>query len=354
MNKLLTIFPLVVVFNASAPPGILGQASPAQTSATQAGASAEQDSALKEANSLSAKVFELYNAGRFDEALPIAENVLTIRERVLPANDRRIADALANVASLHLAKHETDKAEKLYGRALVIYEAAGDTDSKLVVSLLKRLVFVAASKRDFEKAELLAQRIVSIAEKKYKPQQLETATALVNLAEVYRLSPDHKRAQAVYARILDIVENISPSALPQEIAQSLSNYLNMLYALDGGKDSELTERIKKLFLSLAASAPPGTGREIQGGLLNKKALSRPQPPYPASAKAARAQGMVAVQVTVDETGRVIAAKAISSPADLSLARVCEEAARKAIFEPTLLDGVPVKVTGVLTYRFVLQ
>ena len=354
MNKCLTIFLLACVASIGTPLAIRCQTNPAQAGAAQAGANAEQEAALKEANSLSARVLELYKAGKFDEALPIAENVLSIRERVLPANDRRVADALANVASLRLAKHETDTAEKLYGRALAIYEAAGDPDNKLVVALLKRLVFVTVSKRDFEKAELLAQRIVSIGEKKYKPQQLETATALVNLAEVYRLSPDHKRARAVYARILDIVESVSPSALPQEIAQSLSNYLNMLYALDGGKDSELTERIKKFFHTVAVSGSPGAVREIQGGLLNRQALSRPQPPYPASAKAARAQGTVAVQVTVDETGRVITAKTISSPGSLSLARACEEAALKAIFAPTLLDGVPVRVTGVMTYRFVLQ
>lgn len=354
MYKLLIGFVMVVAFNAAAPPGVLSQTSPAQTGAAQAGASAGQDPALREANNLSARVFELYNAGKFDEALPIAENVLTIRERVLPANDRRIADALANLATLRLAKHETDTAEKLYGRALAIYEAAGDQDSKMVVALLKRLVVVAVSKRNFDKAELLAQRIVSIAEKKYQPQQLETATALVNLAEVYRSSPEHKRAQAVYTRILDIVESISPSALPQEVMQSLSNYLNMLYALDEGRDSELTERIKKLFLTVATSAPPGAAREIQGGLLNKKALSKPQPSYPDSAKAARAQGLVVVQITVDEAGRVIAAKVIRSPPNLSLARASEEAARKAIFAPTLLDGVPVKVTGITTYRFILQ
>ena len=353
MNKLLTIFLLTVVIGC-APQAIRGQSSPPQTGATQPVEAGEQAAALKEANSLSGKVVELYKAGNLEAALPIAENVLSIRERVLPANDRRIADALANIASLRYAKGETDKAEKLYARALSIYEATGDAESAPVVMLLTRLVLVSATKRDFDKAELHAQRIVSIAEKKYKPDQLEMAMALINLAEVSRLKLDNKRARTLYARIVDIVERFSPAAVPKEITLSLSNYLNLLYLQEEGKESDLTERIKKLFIAIAASKPPGAEREIQGGVLNGKAVYKPQPLYPQSAKSKRAQGLVVVKVIVDETGKVISAKATDNPPDLSLARASEDAAMQAKFTPTLLSGVPVKVSGIITYRFVLQ
>lgn len=353
MDKLLMSFLLAVIIG-GAPRVISGQVNPTQTGAARPGMSAEQSAALKEANSLSGKVVELYNAGKLDEALVIAESVLTIRERVLPPNDLRIAVALANIAALQLAKKENDKAETLYRRALAMYEAAGEQDSAFVVNLLNRLVFVTASKRDFDKAELLAQRVVTIAEKKYQPQQLEMATALLNLAEVHRLKLDNKQARAVYARIVDIVERFAPAAVPKEVTLSLSNYLNLLYAQESGKDSELTERITKLFIAIASSVPPGAAKEIQGGVLNGRAVYKPQPHYPASAKSFRAQGVVTVQVTVDETGKVIAAKAINNPPDPSLARVSEEAARRARFTPTLLSGMPVKVNGIITYRFVLQ
>ena len=92
-------------------------------------------------------------------------------------------------------------------------------------------------------------------------------------------------------------------------------------------------------------------KTISGGVLNGKAISKPEPPYPALAKAARASGTVTVQVTVDETGKVVAAKAVSGHPLLQSAAVA--AARQATFTPTLLSGKPVKVTGVLTYNFVL-
>lgn len=91
---------------------------------------------------------------------------------------------------------------------------------------------------------------------------------------------------------------------------------------------------------------------VSGGVLNGKAVSKPQPAYPALAKAARAQGVVVVQVTIDETGSVASAKAVSGHPLLQSAAV--QAARQAKFSPTILSGKPVQVSGVLTYNFVLE
>ena len=94
------------------------------------------------------------------------------------------------------------------------------------------------------------------------------------------------------------------------------------------------------------------GPTISGGVLNGKATSKPQPSYPPLAKAARAQGMVTVQVTVDETGSVTSASAVSGHPLLHAAAIA--AAKQAKFSPTLLSGKPVKVSGLLTYNFVLE
>jgi TonB family protein len=89
-----------------------------------------------------------------------------------------------------------------------------------------------------------------------------------------------------------------------------------------------------------------------GGVLNGKAISKPAPLYPPIAKAARAQGTVTVQILVDESGRVVSASAVGGHPLLQQAAVA--AARQARFSPTLLSGQPVKVSGVITYNFVLQ
>jgi TonB family protein len=93
-------------------------------------------------------------------------------------------------------------------------------------------------------------------------------------------------------------------------------------------------------------------RIVNGGVLNGKAIKKPQPRYPPEAKAARAQGVIVIQIVVDENGDVASAVGVSGHSLLIPAGI--EAARKAKFEPTTLCGKPIKVTGVITYNFVLM
>ena len=80
-------------------------------------------------------------------------------------------------------------------------------------------------------------------------------------------------------------------------------------------------------------------------------LKKVQPTYPAIAKAAGAEGPVRVQIVINEAGEVQSAKAIDGHPLLQAAAV--EAARQWRFEPTEKDGVPVKVTGEVSFNFVL-
>ena len=89
---------------------------------------------------------------------------------------------------------------------------------------------------------------------------------------------------------------------------------------------------------------------ISAGVVNGKALSLPKPAYPAEARKEKAGGAVTVQVTIDEQGDVVSAKAVSGHELLRDAS--EQAALGAKFSPTLLEGIPVKVRGVVVYNFV--
>lgn len=93
-------------------------------------------------------------------------------------------------------------------------------------------------------------------------------------------------------------------------------------------------------------------RVVAGGVLQGRAISKPAPVYPPAAKAARVSGTVVVQIEVDESGRVAKAEAVSGPEMLRDA--AEDAALAASFTPTRLSGQPVRVSGVITYNFVLE
>ena len=87
-------------------------------------------------------------------------------------------------------------------------------------------------------------------------------------------------------------------------------------------------------------------------VLNSQATYLPKPIYPPIAKQIGQQGTVTVLVMIDESGTVISAKATAGPPLLT--REAEKAALKARFSPTILSNQPVKVSGVITYNFVLN
>ena len=91
---------------------------------------------------------------------------------------------------------------------------------------------------------------------------------------------------------------------------------------------------------------------VRRDVINSAAIELPKPPYPPMAKSAGIQGSVNVQVLVDETGKVVSAKAVSGSPFLSNEAV--RAAYKARFSPARIGDQPVKVSGVIVYNFILN
>jgi TonB family protein len=106
----------------------------------------------------------------------------------------------------------------------------------------------------------------------------------------------------------------------------------------------------------ASVSPPATDQSaaaerqpVNKGVLNGFAISLPAPKVLPTAKAMGASGTVIVQVLIDEDGNVVSATSTSGHPLLRGSAV--DAARKARFKPTLLSGVPIKVSGVIVYKF---
>lgn len=102
----------------------------------------------------------------------------------------------------------------------------------------------------------------------------------------------------------------------------------------------------------AAPEVPKTPKVVHKGVITSQALELPRPTYPPIAKQMGIQGTVSVQVLIDESGRVVSAKAVSGSPFLLIE--AQRAALQARFSPTVLNDQPVKVSGVITYNFVLN
>ncbi len=92
--------------------------------------------------------------------------------------------------------------------------------------------------------------------------------------------------------------------------------------------------------------------KLPSNVLTGKATLRKSPDYPPMAKRIRLAGAVAVEIVISTHGHVETARALSGHPLLMQASV--EAARGWRFQPTMLNGVPVRVTGVITFNFTLN
>lgn len=149
---------------------------------------------------------------------------------------------------------------------------------------------------------------------------------------------------------------------PQESAAPEASAAVVAGDAAGASEADDAQRLPVVVASGGAGVGVGLGRGVAvggGGVsvgggagLGAREVYKPEPVYPPIARAARAEGKVGVRVTVDEGGNVVAATAVSGHPLLRAAAV--EAARVAKFEPTVVEGKPVKVSGVMTYVFSLK
>ena len=99
----------------------------------------------------------------------------------------------------------------------------------------------------------------------------------------------------------------------------------------------------------AEESPRKSPPTVSLGVITGKATNLPKPIYSAAARAVNAGGDVNVQVLIDEKGNVVSAKAVNGHP--LLRESAERAARTAKFTPTVLSKQPVKVTGIIVYKF---
>ena len=81
-----------------------------------------QEGDLAEAQRLSGQVLEYFATGRHQEAIPLAQRALAIREKALGPEHPDIAASLNNLAALYQATGAYTKAEPIYEHVLAVTE----------------------------------------------------------------------------------------------------------------------------------------------------------------------------------------------------------------------------------------
>lgn len=334
MKTLLSIFISAVVFIS-----VSAQTAPSATTSP-------------EAVKLSAEVVRLFQQKKYDEALPLAQKVIEIREKESGKTHLTVAQAWRNLAYIQQQREKLNEAKQAFENALDIYEKnqpLSPADEKNFIELLGIVATYQANDGRIDKAEQKLQRAVELSEKTNGKDELETSDHLLKLAQIYQLKLEYAKAAPLFLRVLDI----KAVKLGKTNDETRFVFSNATCALRKSGQEEQIKSLRETFYPPKPNQDSPTGSSpkiINGGVINGKALELAKPAYPAEARAKRASGAVSVDVTIDEAGKVIFACASSGAKELQ--RASEIAAYNSKFAPTTLAGQPVKVTGVVIYNYV--
>jgi len=201
---------------------------------------------VPEAGKLEMRIETFFKQGKYAEAIPVAKQLLEIREKTLGPDHTNTAASLNDLADLYHPTGDFAKAEPLYQRALKIVEKALGPEHPDTATCLNNLAVLYIHMRDYAKAEPLHERALKIKEKALGPEHLDMAVNLNNLAKHYTDMGSYAKAEALYQRMLKIVEKALGPEHPTT-ATCLNNlatlYVNMG---DYARGEPLLERALKI------------------------------------------------------------------------------------------------------------
>ncbi len=308
-------------------------------------AQTDEKEALKQLNQ---RVISLYKSQKYDEAAKAAQQAVDLNVKVYGLERRETAVAYTNLGVVYREKKKYKESIENLQKAADIYQKISGTKGTELVDAYHALAFSQLLDGKQSEAEASYLKSLEISETNFGKESKESFLPTLNLASFYARGRNFDKADEFYLKSYAVaVKNFVKDG--KEIEQIGDSRI----CLSAGEKPNL-EKAKTF--NEAKAKIFGTERAensgaIKSGVINGKAISLPQPAYPAEAKQQRLGGTASVKVKIDEQGNVIEAKSICRTD--ALGRAAEEAARKAKFSPTSLDGKLVQVTGIITYNFIL-
>lgn len=301
---------------------------------------------------------ESFYARDFDKALLYARQVLELNLKIYGADNRETAIAYSNLGKLYYLKEKHRDAFENYEKALEIYKKDSAKNAAVIASLMQSVGDVLMSdltnldRERAEKAERMYSESLAILENKSGADAREALPLLKSSTEfyAYRSREDEKlvdKTQALFIRYYLTTAKYDPA--DTDALQTIEDGFLCFLSSSVRSQKQAAERHKQFAEAVAATRRTDNASIVKGEVLNGKAIKFEIPEYPKAARAVRASGRVMVRVLIDEQGSVISAKSFCGHPLLRAASA--QAASKAKFSPTLLDGKPYKVVGIIVYNF---
>lgn len=190
----------------------------------------------------STEIAELSKAGKYSEAIPLAQKLLADMEKAHGPAHRDVAAALNNLGILYGSTGRDTEAEPLYKRALTIFEKTGGLDSADVAPILNSLAALYQRQERFADAEPLFRRALAIRERSLGPSHPDLAQSINNMATLYAKQGRFSDAELQFKRAIAIYEKVGGPEHPA--VATLLNNLGQV-AKDLGRYAEAEPQIKR-------------------------------------------------------------------------------------------------------------
>ncbi len=177
-----------------------------QIQVVELGVATESDRALSEALKLNSEFLRLFFAGKYDEARPLGERELKIREKTLGAHHRDVAQTADNLGRLCYFKAEYARSEEYFQRALTIREKVLGLEHPEVSRSLNNIALLYIAIGEYHKAELSYQRALDIHHKTLGVEHPDVAATINNIAKLYYYLGDYEKAEPLFLQARSIFE----------------------------------------------------------------------------------------------------------------------------------------------------
>jgi CHAT domain-containing protein/tetratricopeptide (TPR) repeat protein len=196
--------------------------------------------AASDAAAIRQQFMELYNNGRYADAIPLARQELALHEK--SGNTGGIGVALNNLGTVCRLAGDYFEAEKSLKKGLEIRKRVEGLQSEGVAVSLQNLAMLYAEMSRYGEAEPLYLQSVEIAEKALGELNQRTAEMLLNLAGFYDERGEYAKAEPFYNRGMKVALRVFPKDGP-EVAQLLDSVGKHLYLT--GKHQEAEQAFRR-------------------------------------------------------------------------------------------------------------
>jgi CHAT domain-containing protein len=175
-----------------------------------------------DAAALSIKIRDLGRAGKYAEAVALAQQQVESLEKKYGPAHRDFGSALSNLGYAYANQGRDGEAEPLYKRAIAILEKTVGTDSPEVAATLTNLAALYQRQQRHAEAEPLFKRALVVRERSLPSGHTDLGQSLNNLATHYEKLGRHEDSEPLFKRALAIYEKAAGPDNPA-VATLLNN-----------------------------------------------------------------------------------------------------------------------------------